>query len=79
MPMNDSTIKRVFSKIDQDELIYLAMALADIHSPTGREQEIANFILNWFKEKGFYCVKQEVESGRFNAVGILHGAKGGHE
>ncbi len=74
---DSSTVERIFSKIDQDELVSLAMTLPDIKSPTGREAEIANFVLNWFDENGFHSIKQKVEEGRFNAVGVLHGSGGG--
>lgn len=77
MTVDASVVRNVFSKIDQDELVQLAMTLADIHSPTGREQELANFILNWFGENGFYSIKQVVEEERFNAIGVLHGTKDG--
>lgn len=74
---DDATIKRVFSQIDQDELVHLAMALADVSSPTGREQEIANFVLSWFEQNGFYTIKQEVERERYNAIAVLKGTGGG--
>ena len=75
MLTDNTIIERVFSKINQDELVHLAMALTDIDSPTGWEQEIADFIFHWFEENGFYPMKQEVESQRFNAIGILRGVE----
>lgn len=77
MIANASTRERIFSQIDQNELVNLAMTLSDYYSPTGREQEIAQFVLNWFAENGFYAIKQEVEKERFNAVGVLKGVGGG--
>lgn len=74
MAVDIPTIERVFSRIDRDELTNLVMALCDFNTPTGHEQDIARFILNWFQGNGFATIRQEVESSRFNAVGILKGA-----
>ncbi|MFC2046741.1 M20 family metallopeptidase [Chloroflexota bacterium] len=77
MNIQDSVVDRIFYNIDRDELAQLAVDLTNIDSPTGREQEIANFIVNWFDENGFRTVKQEIESGRFNAIGIMPGTQQG--
>ena len=72
--ITDATTRElVFAKVDQDELVNLAMNLADFFSTTGREREIAQFVLDWFAENGLYTIKQVVEIDRFNAVGILRG------
>ncbi len=77
MSIDESTKKRVFSNIDRDEMIQLTMDLTDIESPTGKEREIANYILNWFEENGIYPIKQVIETDRFNAVGMLRGPGSG--
>lgn len=76
MSTDVSTINRIFSKIDQDELVNLAMTLTDISSPTGYEQDVANFVLNWFEENGFNSMKRVVEAERFDAIGVLKGTEG---
>lgn len=77
MFFKESAIEHIFSKIDQNELVQLALTLADINSPTGREEDISNFVLNWFDKNGFYSKKQVVEEARFNAVGVLRGVGDG--
>ena len=53
-----STREQIFSKVDQDELVNLAMTLADFYSPTGCEQEVAQFILDWFEGNGFHAISE---------------------
>lgn len=67
----------IFEQIDKDELTRLAMDLVNLPSPTGEEGLIARFIVNWLNSKGIPAVLQEIESGRYNAVGRIEGAKGG--
>jgi len=75
-PVDASTLERVFARIDEEEACRLAMDLCAIPSPTGEEQAVAEFMLDWFGRQGFRSVRQEVESGRLNAVGILPGTAG---
>lgn len=70
---NEATIKQVLSHIDQDELMRLAIDLINIPSPTGKEKELAEFILDWFSANGFLVVRQELDKERLNAVGIVKG------
>lgn len=77
MTIETSIIEKVLSRIDRDELTGLVMALCDFNSPTGHERDVANFILHWFEKNGFQAIKQEVESSRFNAIGILKGTGAG--
>lgn len=53
------------------------MDLAAIPSPTGEEAELADFIVEWFAERGIATHRQEVEEGRGNAVGIVRGRGSG--
>lgn len=72
--INDSeTINRVLSKIEETELVHLAEDIIGIHSPTGKEKELGEYILSWFSSNGFQTVRQDVEPDRLNAVGILKG------
>jgi acetylornithine deacetylase/succinyl-diaminopimelate desuccinylase-like protein len=72
-----STLEKVFARIDQDEACQLALDICAVPSPTGEEAAVAEFMLEWFGRQGFRSVRQEVESGRLNAVGILPGASQG--
>lgn len=75
--MQDSLIKNTLSEIDREELTKLVMQLVDIPSPPGQEEKVASFILSWLQENGIESIRQEVESGRLNAVGILKGSGNG--
>ncbi len=75
--MNKDDVRRILAQIDRDELAQLACDLTSIPSPTGQEKEVAEFIMAWFEGNGLKAVRQEVESGRPNAIGILQGEGGG--
>jgi acetylornithine deacetylase/succinyl-diaminopimelate desuccinylase-like protein len=77
MPIDHDAAPRVLAQIDRDELAELGRAITDIPSPTGKEQALAEFIMDWFAANGMKPVRREVEVGRPNAVGILKGAGGG--
>lgn len=77
MAFDQDTAARVLACIDRDELAGLACAITDIPSPTGQEKAVADYILEWFAAQGLKAVRQEVEPGRPNAVGILKGSGGG--
>lgn len=77
MYADNLTAERILTRIDREELVHLVTALTEIDSPTGRELQVANFVLGWFEDNGFQSIKQEVERERFNAIGVLRGAGGG--
>ncbi len=77
MVTSDSTLQRIIYNIEQDELVHIAMSLADFNSFTGHEQEIADFVLDWFGKNGLHPKKEEVENQRYNAIGLLRGTGGG--
>ena len=70
-------IDRVLSHITEEDVLSLATELVDIPSPTGSEGPVAEFLLRWYEEHGFEAIRQEVEPGRYNAVGRWRGASRG--
>ena len=44
-----SDAEAVFDKIDSDELIKVALDLANIDSPTGREGPVADYVSEWLR------------------------------
>lgn len=73
MPIDKEEAKKVLAHLDRDELAQLACDLVNIPSSTGQEKAVAEYILNWYKANGLKAIRQEVEAGRPNAVGILKG------
>ena len=73
----DKELAEVSGRIQKKELTGLAMELVDIPSPTGQEGKIAQFVVDWMIYNGIEAFTQEIEPGRFNAVGRLRGSGGG--
>jgi len=70
--------QRVFNLIDERELVELAVAMGNITAPSGYEQPMADFVLQWLKEHGFErSYQQSICDGRSNIIGILIGRGGG--
>lgn len=63
--------------VDLGEIVSTAKDLVRIPSFKGEEQEVARWIVAWLKERGFETELQEVEPGRYNALGRLRGTGGG--
>jgi acetylornithine deacetylase/succinyl-diaminopimelate desuccinylase-like protein len=77
MALDRNAASQVLAKIDRDELAQLGCDLTSIPSPTGQENEVAEFILDWFERNDLKPVRQEVEQSRPNAIGILKGEGNG--
>lgn len=73
MTVDADAAKKVLDRIDPAELAQLGADLTDIPSPTGQEAAVAEFILDWFDRNGLRAVRQDVEPGRPNAVGVVKG------
>jgi acetylornithine deacetylase/succinyl-diaminopimelate desuccinylase-like protein len=75
--VNKDLAERVLAQINGDAIAQLTCELVNRRSPTGQEVEVAEFMLDWFEANGLKPIRQEVEAGRPNAVGILKGRGGG--
>ena len=70
----------VLSLINENELVDLAVAMSSITAPSGYEQPMADYVLQWLKTNEFdHSFQQLVSEGRSNTIGILHGAGGGRK
>jgi acetylornithine deacetylase/succinyl-diaminopimelate desuccinylase-like protein len=67
----------VFEKIDSDELIKVALDLANIDSPTGREGPVADYVCDWLQREGFEPRKLALYPDRPNVIATLPGTGGG--
>jgi acetylornithine deacetylase len=64
-------------KIDRNRLVEWASRAIAIPSFTGSEGAMATFMAETFQELGLAVQWQQVEQGRANVLGTLHGAGGG--
>ena len=70
--------EKVLNLIDEQELVDLAVAMGNIKAPSGYEQPMADFVLQWLKANGFEnSYQQQVSEGRPNTIGILRGSGAG--
>jgi acetylornithine deacetylase/succinyl-diaminopimelate desuccinylase-like protein len=67
----------VLAAIDREELISLALDLANIDSPSGQEKPVSDFILQWLTGNGIRAVQLGLVPDRPNVVGRIPGAGGG--
>jgi acetylornithine deacetylase/succinyl-diaminopimelate desuccinylase-like protein len=77
MKTDSKTLQKAWSKVDEKELVELAMALVSTPSTTGSEETAAKLLVNWLNDRDIPAFYQEVEPGRGNMVGRLKGSGGG--
>ncbi|MGH9918882.1 MAG: M20/M25/M40 family metallo-hydrolase, partial [Nitrososphaerales archaeon] len=69
----------VLAAIDREELISLALDLANIDSPSGQEKPVSDFILQWLTDNGIRARQFGLVPDRPNVVGRIPGSGGGLE
>lgn len=65
-------------KVDEDELVELALQLGNIDSPTGDELPAAEFVHEWLSTNGFKTKKIGMFEDRYNVLGTLPGNHTGY-
>lgn len=73
----ENELSLVWSKIDEKELVQLAVEMGKTYGPTGYEREIGEYIYNWLESNGFEVVKQPVAGERFNVIAYVRGTGDG--
>jgi acetylornithine deacetylase/succinyl-diaminopimelate desuccinylase-like protein len=68
----------VTSKVSKDEVVNLALDLANIDSPVGYEKDVLEFIYSWFEKEGFSPKKVGMLEDRYNVIGTLKGTGKGY-
>jgi acetylornithine deacetylase/succinyl-diaminopimelate desuccinylase-like protein len=68
---------KVLEHVKREDVLKLTRDIIDIPSPMGGEGPLGEYLLDTFSSWGLKTYRQEVEPGRFNAVGILQGTGGG--
>ncbi len=67
----------VLDKIDVDELVKVALDLANIDSPTGAEGPVGEYVYDWLTREGFAARKIALMPDRPNVLGTLPGSRQG--
>ena len=73
----DDLTRAVLAHIDARELVDLAGALIRIPSFKTEETQVALFLDEFFRERGYDVDLQEIERGRFQTIATLRGTGGG--
>jgi acetylornithine deacetylase/succinyl-diaminopimelate desuccinylase-like protein len=68
----------VLDRIDVDELVKVALDLANIDSPTGSEGPVGEYVYEWLRRQGFEAKKVALLPERPNVIGTLPGTSAGH-
>jgi len=55
-------------QIQPERLKNLLKDLLDIYSPSGKEEEITEFVAEYLIRQGLHIVRQEVDENRFNVL-----------
>lgn len=63
------------SNIQPQRLRRLLRRLLDIYSPSGKEEEILEFLHGYLKRRGLPVIRQEVDDSRYNLVVVPPGAE----
>jgi len=56
------------SLIDAKRLLQLLKRLLDIYSPSGKEEEVVDFLYRYLKRSRLPVIRQEVDEGRYNLI-----------
>ena len=66
MTIDAELARRVVERIEEDELVELVLALANIESPAGEEGEVGEAIHDWLGRNGFKPIRVGMFEDRFN-------------
>ena len=75
--MNDTTVQRVLSKVEETAVVDLASDLIRIPSFKPEETPVALYLADYFRQRDYKVDLQEVEPGRFQTIATLPGSGGG--
>jgi acetylornithine deacetylase len=75
--MSADALEKLKNGIDRDALVQNVIDMVNIHSPTGSEAAMGEYMEQKYRDMGLEVIKQEVEPGRPNVFGLLRGTGGG--
>jgi len=71
------TQSKIIDQVNENAIVNLASELIKIPSFKLEETPVANFLADFFNERGYNVDLQEVEPGRFQTIATLEGTGGG--
>jgi acetylornithine deacetylase/succinyl-diaminopimelate desuccinylase-like protein len=75
--LDEKDIESVLSSIDQEELVTLALDLANIDSPPGHEGPVSDAVRDWLRDNQIEASQIGMVPERRNVVGRVRGTGGG--
>lgn len=76
-PLNENDVASVLALIDQEELVALALDLANIDSPPGQEKPVSDAVRDWLRDNDIESSQIGIVPDRPNVVGRVRGTGGG--
>jgi acetylornithine deacetylase/succinyl-diaminopimelate desuccinylase-like protein len=73
----EEALERAHAAIDENELVELALTLANHDSPTGEEGAASDAVFAWLEAQGFEPKREALIPGRANIAARVKGAGGG--
>jgi len=68
-------LEQVWAKIDSQRVKDLLLALIDIYSPSGKEEDIQLYLEDYLLRAGVQVMRQEVEEERYNLLATMGAAQ----
>ncbi len=75
--MAQDAVHTMLGRIDREAMISLAQELIKIPSFKTEETEVARYLGDYFRQRGYAVRLQEVEPGRLQTIAVLKGSGGG--
>jgi acetylornithine deacetylase/succinyl-diaminopimelate desuccinylase-like protein len=76
-PPSPGSLTKILDRVDDAEVVDLALELANIDSPTGQEEEVGREIERWLRDHGFEPRRVGLLPERANIAARVRGAGGG--
>jgi len=75
--LDPKMVESILAAVCEEEIVAMACDVINIPSPTGKRQQMAEYMRGVFRQMGLTVTWQEVEEGRANVVGRWLGSGGG--
>ena len=75
--MGTTDAQHILASMDREAMLSLAQELVKIPSFKTEETEVARYLADFLRQRGYEVQLQEVEPGRFQTIGVLRGSGGG--